>query len=263
MRVLFALLIFLISCAEAQAQYTYFTAALPHDITNPSATPSQSGSRIRIDQPTRRLWVWNETTLAWVKLGQGFDVSIGCAAPAYTPIVGQSDLAINTCTPIPELYHYSGVGTVWNCMNCGAGSTVATDQTLAGDGSIGDPLQIAQQGANTSQVLQWTGTTWEPSWGSPYVFVTSGATITTDVNTVLIGTIVADITLGLPVCNAANDQKVFEFKKNGSDNFGVIVDPSGAETFADGAATKKIYSTLNLNCVCRFSGTGTWFFTMN
>lgn len=44
------------------------------------------------------------------------------------------------------------------------GTQVAiTDATLAGNGVTGTPLRIAQQGATTGQVLQWSGTTWVPA----------------------------------------------------------------------------------------------------
>lgn len=306
MRVVLIILAVLLCCSVATAQYTYFTAALPHEITNPSAAPSQAGSRIRIDQPTRRLWVWNETTLQWVKLGQGIDIVIGGVAPSYAPVVGQSDFAMNGNK---ELYHYSGVGVVWDCLNCASsgatnltftggaspyslnsstgadvtfsaganitltrvsnnleiaaagGGTVSTDATLSGDGSGGSPLKIAQQSATASKVLEWTGATWEPTWGNPYTFVTSGATITTAVNEILIGTLSANVTMGLPTCNATTDMKWFKFVRNGSDAFSVTIDPAGSQQFYDGTNTKISYGKLSIDCTCRFSGgTGVWFF---
>lgn len=50
-------------------------------------------------------------------------------------------------------------GTTWEQI----GSVVTTDATLAGDGSVGTPLKIAQQGATSGQVLKWNGTTWAPA----------------------------------------------------------------------------------------------------
>lgn len=137
-------------------------------------------------------------------------------------------------------------------------------------GTFPNPTVVAIQGSavsttapsGASQVLEWSGAAWEPSWGNPHIYTTTGLSIGTNKNMVLVGTITADITIGLPPCNAANHEKAFEIKKNGSDSFGVTVDPSGSETFSDGAANKKIYNTLSINCVCRYSaGTGTWFYS--
>ena len=40
--------------------------------------------------------------------------------------------------------------------------TAVTGTTLAGDGTVGNPLEIAQQSASTGQVLKWNGTSWIP-----------------------------------------------------------------------------------------------------
>ena len=143
----------------------------------------------------------------------------------------------------------------------GGGGTVTTGLTLEGDGSGGSPLAIAQQAATTSQLLQWSGAAWIPSWGNPYTFVTTGAAITTAVNEILIGTATADIVMGLPTCSATNDGKRFKFIRNGTDNFSLTIDPSASETFFGGALTKIIYGKISIDCTCRFSGgAGTWFF---
>jgi hypothetical protein len=44
---------------------------------------------------------------------------------------------------------------------------VETDQTLAGEGTLANPLGIAPQGATPGQVLTWNGTTWLPQNNSP------------------------------------------------------------------------------------------------
>ncbi len=153
-------------------------------------------------------------------------------------------------------------GDTLTFSSSGGGGTVTTDATLDGDGSGGDPLKIAQQSATTSEVLMWTGATWEPSWGNHYTFVTSGATITSDVNEILIGTLSGATVFGLPTCNAALDGKRFKFVRNGTDTaFSVTIDPSSTETFYDGQSLKIFYGKVSIDCTCRFSGgTGVWFF---
>ena len=229
----------------------------------PTWTPvEKSGSELNVDTITGYLYQWHRTpgptnVGAWKRLGQGIDTLTSTSAPAYTPTRNQSWFLVNGSN---ELYRYSGSGTSWDCMNCGLSSTVTTDQTLDGDGSFGDPLTIAQQSADDSQVLAWTGATWEPSWGNPTTFVTTSSTLTTATNELLVGTLSANITIGLPTCNAANDSKRFKIVRNGSDGFSLTIDPASTEAFYDGSATKTIYGNISVDCTCRFSGgTGVWF----
>ena len=120
---------------------------------------------------------------------------------------------------------------------------------------------LGQSGAATGQVITWSGTAWVPSAGSAYTYVTASSSISSAVNTVLIGTLPSDITLGLPTCDAATDGKQFLFQKSGTDLHGVTFDPSGTQAFADGSSTKTIFSTGEFQCTCRFTaGTGAWFF---
>jgi hypothetical protein len=307
MKTLAVLMICFVFSFSAQSQtYTYFTATLPHEVSVPAGVPSQSGSRLRMNQATRKLYVWDEVNLRWQKLGDGIDVIVGCVAPAYAPAQGQSEFVVNACTS-PELYYHT-TGISWVCLNCAAsgatnltftggaspytlnsstgsdvtftagsnvilsrsgndlsiastGGAINTDATLSGTGSVGSPLKIAQQSAATSQGLEWSGTSWIPSWGNPYTFVTTGATITTAVNEILIGTVSGNITMGLPTCDATTDMKHFKFVRNGTDAFSVTIDPSGTQTFYDGTSLKIQYGKISIDCTCRFSvGTGVWFY---
>lgn len=244
----------------AQVNNVYANAGIAQTVGPPTFKPGAKGSIVAIDTVSGTWYISRDRySVNWLSMGDRVENISGCSAPVGTPNKYNSELVINACTPIPKLYQY--VSGTWLCLNCASSGSITTDATLTGDG-VGTPLGIAQQGASASQSLTWSGAAWEPSWGNPYIFITSGATITTAENTVLVGTSIADITIGLPTCNAANDQKTFEIKKNGSDVFGAIIDPSGGELFYDGASTKTIYSPLSLNCTCRFSGgTGVWFYS--
>jgi len=252
------------TCSGVVAQNNIaFSAGVAYTNGVPTFIPGARGSRIAVDTVTM-LWYesLNPSTAQWIQSGYKVQPIAGCATPAYIPNKHQSPLVINACSPA-EIYQHEG-GGVWACLNCGGGGggSIVTDATLTGSGTSGNPLSIASQSASAAQVLTWSGTAWIPSWGNPYTYVTATSSVTTAVNTILVGTLSANITIGLPTCSLINDSKEFEIKKNGADNFGVTVDPAGTELFADGAATKTIYNNLNINCVCRFSGgTGTWYFT--
>lgn len=252
-----AITIALLMCGMlAQAQN--FTAAIPH-VTTITGEPSASGSRLRFNLTNGRIYEWNPNSSAWFAIAQGIDTISGGSAPAYVPAYQQSPFVINSDN---ELYRYRAGS--WHLLNGGGGGgggTVSTDATLTGDGSVGDPLGIAQQSATTSEVLTWTGAAWEPSWGNPFIFVTTGQTITTAVNEILVGTIAGNITLGLPACDATTHEKHFKFVRNGTDAFFVKIDPNGSQTFYDGTTEKIQYGKLSIDCTCRFSGgTGVWFF---
>lgn len=208
----------------------------------------------------------------YLHTGGGTWVCLNCAASGATNLsftqLTDSTYQLNSSTG-SDVTFKAGANTAMSLSGAvltiqstggGGGGTVETDATLTGDGSIGSPLGIAQQSADASQVLEWSGAAWLPSWGNPYTYVTTGATITSEVNEVLVGTISADITIGLPTCNAALDGKHFKIIRNGTDAFSVKIDPSGGQTFHDGTAEKIFFGKLAIDCTCKHGGGSTWFF---
>lgn len=141
-------------------------------------------------------------------------------------------------------------------------SSVSVTARLSGDGTGGSPLDIAQQGATTGQVLRWTGSAWAPQATNLYYISTTSEAVAAQYNQVWVDDIGASITLNLPACNAANDGVKIEIAKAGADTWGVVIEPAGSEEFADGETQKTLYSTgTAISCTCRWTGAdGVWLF---
>lgn len=141
-------------------------------------------------------------------------------------------------------------------------TAVSTTARLTGDGTGGSPLDIAQQGAATGQVLRWSGSAWTPNGTNLYDIVTTSQTVSAQYNQVWVDDIGASITLNLPTCNAANNGVRIEIAKAGADTYAVVIEPSGSEEFSDGETSKTLYSTATaLDCTCRWTGSvGFWLF---
>jgi hypothetical protein len=113
--ILFALFALIASVTSAQIQ---FTAGINYESGVPSGAPSSTGSRLRVDLASGRIYQWSAANTTWRTLGQGIDIVAGCAAPAYTPGYAQSVFAVNGCNT-PELYYYNG--TEWKQVAGGGG----------------------------------------------------------------------------------------------------------------------------------------------
>jgi len=113
--ILFALFALIASATSAQIQ---FTAGINYESGVPSGAPSSTGSRLRVDLASGRIYQWSAANTTWRTLGQGIDIVAGCAAPAYTPGYAQSVFAVNGCST-PELYYYTG--TQWKQVAGGGG----------------------------------------------------------------------------------------------------------------------------------------------
>ena len=145
------LLAFLPLFLQAQIQ---FTAGIPYRLGAPSTAPSTTGSRFQVDLNTQRVYQWSPTLVNWVRVADGITVISGTAPPSYTPVDNQSVFAINAAG---EFWYYNGA--TWETP----GVPVSISSRLSGDGLPGTPLDLAQQGATTGQVLKWSGTAWTPA----------------------------------------------------------------------------------------------------
>lgn len=84
--------------------------------SDPSGAPSAAGTRLYFNTATNTLFTWEPApSSTWRKQPKAFDQVSGCAAPAYTPTARQSTFAVNSCTPKPELYQWTG--SAWSLMN--------------------------------------------------------------------------------------------------------------------------------------------------
>ncbi|MGL4641252.1 MAG: hypothetical protein ACRCVX_16190 [Shewanella sp.] len=93
--------------------------------------------------------------------------------------------------------------------------------------------------------------------------LTSSTTLSTTDQYVAVGQLTASITIGLPNCSQSigDNGLTFTIHKGGTDNFAVILDPNGAQTFANGATVANIYGQGNsVTCTCLggVSGPNTW-----
>jgi hypothetical protein len=92
------------------------TWPIKYNDSDPSGAPSAAGTRLYFNTATNTLWFWEPAPSAqWRKQPKAFDQISGCAAPAYTPTARQSTFAVNSCTPKPELYQWTG--SAWAILN--------------------------------------------------------------------------------------------------------------------------------------------------
>lgn len=149
-------------------------------------------------------------------------------------------------------------------------STVSTTARISGAGTSGSPLDIAQQGATTGEVLRWSGSAWVPDGTNLYSIVTTSQTVGAQYNQVWAEDTGTPYTLNLPACNSANNGVRIEVNKTdaypvggGGGDTAITIEPAGSEEFADGTTQKILYSSgTGISCTCRWTGSaGYWLFT--
>ena len=154
-------LVFVLSVAGPAFSQSPFTAGVFYTATPTTGAPSSTGSRFRVDLTTQYIYQWNPTAVTWQRVGQGIDLLAGTSDPAYTPTANMSWFVINDSN---KLFHYSGSGTAWDCINCdevifsGDLSGSATSQTVIGLQS----RPVSSSAPGSGEVLKWNGSAWAP-----------------------------------------------------------------------------------------------------
>lgn len=167
-----------------------------------------------------------------------------------------------TTTAAAIAYTRNGSSLELNLPNADASNrgTVSTGtQTLAGAKTFSALLtgSAGVVGTSTASVaaLNAAGV-----YDSDLATITTTTTLDQTHNFVRVGTLSAGITVALPACNSTRDGWQYTIYKQGSDAFGITIDPSSAETIG-GSATKIIFGQYNsATCKCVASGTD-WTFS--
>ena len=153
--ILFSLLMLLPFLGRSQATYT---APIGYNTGAPTAAPSGVGTRWRFDLLTGKKYTWNPDAMAWDEDPRGIDQISGCSAPMYTPGYNQSTFAVNSCTPTPELYQYTG--SSWVKLNGGGSYTAGANIDITGNvisltGNL--PVERFNGGTNAASNTYWRG----------------------------------------------------------------------------------------------------------
>lgn len=158
----------------------HYASGLPNTIVRWRASKDTS-AYMWCDTLTSRLYNWNHTANVWESVG----VMEAGNPPAATQTNGPATIdnrnAFWRNTGTHQFYYYDRNTSAWVTFGSGGAAdnwgsqVVETNATLSGDGTAGNELGIAQQGATSGQVLKWNGSAWLPasdntggagSWGS-------------------------------------------------------------------------------------------------
>ncbi|MCS7073759.1 MAG: hypothetical protein NZ108_04760 [Bacteroidia bacterium] len=132
-------------------------------------------------------------------------------------------------------------GSAWNLATISGGGsgdnwgtqTAVTNATLTGNGTVGSPLGLAQQGATVGQVLQWNGTSWVPA-------TITGGSGSVSVTTPLIG----NGTSGSPITFAPGSAAGQVYQWNGSAWTLATISGSSGWSLTGNAATNPAQNFL-------------------
>lgn len=188
----------------------------------------------------------------------GTDVSVlasnGTANVYLAPTITTSAAAI--------AFARNGSSLELNLPNADASNrgTVSTgSQTLAGAKTFSS-LLTGSAGVVGTATASVAGLNSAGVFDSDHATITTTTTLDQTHNFVRVGTLSAGITIALPACNSTRDGWQYTIYKQGSDAFGVTIDPNSSETIG-GSATKIIFGQYNsATCKCVASGTD-WTFS--
>lgn len=115
------------------------------------------------------------TSINWAGGAKYLEVSIE-TLPGIFDVLGTTELL-----SVPYAMYAQSSGSGGGGSDNWGSQTAFTDNTLKGNGLAGNPIGIAQQSAQTGQVLKWNGTTWAP--GDDIIGSGSSGGTVTQINT--------------------------------------------------------------------------------
>jgi hypothetical protein len=119
------------------------TAGVNYTSGPPTFTPSLiTGSEYAIDTTNGWFYQFHRTTSVWLRLGQGIDKVAVFGPPTYAPVRNISWFAINLGD---SLYHYSGTGIIWDCINCATGGGGAIANNGVSDNEDGGKIRLGNR----------------------------------------------------------------------------------------------------------------------
>ncbi len=192
---------------------------------------------------------WNGT--AWVP----GTIQVGAALTGNGTAATPLNLAQQSATA-GQVLQWSGAAWVPATLPAPAGDdwgaqTVQVGNALAGNGTLATPINLAQQGANTGEVLKWNGTAWQPGadnssgTGDTYIAGTGISVTGTSPNFIINNTGDSDN-------SPTNELQTLTLAGNNltlSNGGGTVVLPSGGNNYAEGAGIDITGSAPNFTIV--------------
>lgn len=135
-------------------------------------------------------------------------------------------------------------------------NSISANSTLTGNGTTASPLGLAQQGANSGQVLSWNGTSWVPVNAAPAnTTVSNTVTAPNSITTTVNGTTGAAVNMVTGVSNTSSNNAL-STTVNGVIGANVNIINSISNSFAGGQLTTTV-NGVNATPVTLPSGTVT------
>ncbi len=143
-KILLSIALMLFCCGIITAQNNIRkTAGVNYTSGPPTFTPSLiTGSEYAIDTTNGWFYQFHRTTSLWLRVGQGIDKVSVFGPPTYAPVRNISWFAINLGD---SLYHYSGTGIIWDCINCATGGGGAIANNGVSDNEDGGKIRLGNR----------------------------------------------------------------------------------------------------------------------
>lgn len=143
-KILLSIALMLFCCGIITAQNNIRkTAGVNYTSGPPTFTPSLiTGSEYAIDTTNGWFYQFHRTTSLWLRVGQGIDKVSVFGPPMYAPVRNISWFAINLGD---SLYHYSGTGIIWDCINCATGGGGAIANNGVSDNEDGGKIRLGNR----------------------------------------------------------------------------------------------------------------------